>query len=337
MTADRRARGLREPEPGSDRVRRSLPVPDILATCDRLLGEVGRRDHLFAWLRAPGPGEREWLPVDAYYPRARLAVMCRRRTWPHAEHYRELIPAHGLGLLRLDPSALGSDREAVETALAAKLSDLDHAPGVPAQRSENGRTRSENGRTLSENGRARSENGRTRPENGRTRSDIGRTRSEIGRARPENGPSGGSTPVAPHPAAFHAPGSVPAKWTPVRVERTPMATGVEHGLGVVLGLLLAVVLIAEVYLAFTKVAVGGRILMAVAIAIEACSRAVGTVAAERAGERIWAAACAIGGSPVVAWYALLRPGRGDVEPAPLAGRLAVLAGVLALVALLTGN
>jgi hypothetical protein len=44
--------------------------------CDRLLDEVGRRRHMFAWLRAPGAGAGEWLAVDAYYPRARLVVMC---------------------------------------------------------------------------------------------------------------------------------------------------------------------------------------------------------------------------------------------------------------------
>lgn len=288
MTADRRAQGLREPEPGSDRAPSVLPAPDILSTCDRLLGEVGRRDHMFAWLRASGSDAREWLAVDAYYPRARLAVMCRPRPWPHEARYRELIPAHGLGLLSLDPTALGSDRAAVERALEAKLFDLERAPRVPAARRANGRP-----------------------------------------VRVAVAPS--------HPPASQVPDSVPAEWTPLRVERTPVATGVEHGLGLVLGLLLAIALIAELYLAFTRVAVGGRIVMAVAIAIEACSRAVGTVAAERAGQRGWAAACAIGGSPVVAWYALLRPGRVDVEPAPLAGRLAVLAGVLALVALLTGN
>ena len=48
--------------------------------------------------------------------------------------------------------------------------------------------------------------------------------------------------------------------------------------------------------------------------------------------------CAIGGAPVVAWFALLRPsGRVEVEPAPLAGLLAGLAAVLAVLALLIGR
>ena len=47
---------------------------------------------MFAWLRAPGAGADEWLAVDAYYPRARLVVMCRSRPGPHDSLYRELVP-----------------------------------------------------------------------------------------------------------------------------------------------------------------------------------------------------------------------------------------------------
>jgi hypothetical protein len=104
----------------------------------------------------------------------------------------------------------------------------------------------------------------------------------------------------------------------------------------VLGLGLAGVLIAEVCLDVVYVFGAGRVPLG--FALEACSRALGTVAAAQAGERAWACACAIGGAPVVAWYALRRrPGREQVEPAPLAGLLAVLAGLLALLALLFGG
>jgi hypothetical protein len=74
-----------------------------------------------------------------------------------------------------------------------------------------------------------------------------------------------------------------------------------------------------------------------AIALEACSRAIGTVAAARSGERGWACACAIGGAPFVAWFASRhRSGRTEVESAPLAGLLAALAVLLILLALLLG-
>ncbi len=129
MTADSPANGTREPVRGrSDRAEPGLPAPTILSICDQLLGEAGRRDHMFAWLRAPGAGADEWLAVDAYYPRARLVVMCRSRPGPHDSLYRELVPAHGLGLLTLDPAVLGNDRQAVQETLAGKFFDLEHLP-----------------------------------------------------------------------------------------------------------------------------------------------------------------------------------------------------------------
>jgi hypothetical protein len=268
MTVDRLARGLRETKRGpTDEEPDGLPAATILALCDRLLEEVGRRRHMFAWLRAPGSSAGNWLAVDAYYPRARLVVMCSAMPQRYERLYRELIPAHGLGLLMLDPATLGDDPEAARARLAAKLLDLERMPDVEA----------------------------------------------------------GHAPVTEPPAP---------SWTPVTIERTPVTPAVEEGLGLIVGLALAGVLILEVYLDVVHVFGAGRIALAFAIALEACSRALGTVTAARAGERAWACACAIGGAPVVAWFALRRR---EVEPAPLAGLLAGLAGVLALIALLTGG
>jgi len=278
MTAERLAQGLRERAPGGiDREPEVMSPASILAICDRLLDEVGRRRHMFAWLRAPGAGAGEWLPVDAYYPRARLVVMCGAARDAHDTLYRELIPARGLGLLILDPDGLGDDPDAARATLAAKLFDLEHLPG--------------------------------------------RT--------PVPGQAGATTPpTSPTPEP---------EWTPVKVERMAVAPAVEQGVGMVLGLALAVVLIAEVYLDVVYVFGAGRVLLGFAIALEACSRALGTAAAARAGERAWALACAIFGAPAVAWFALRRrSGGAEVEPAPLAGLLAGLAGALALIALLVG-
>jgi hypothetical protein len=270
MTADRLVQGLRERAPGdTDREQEAMSPASILAICDRLLDEVGRRRHTFAWLRAPDSSAREWLAVDAYYPRAQLVVMCRSDADPHDALYRELIPAHGLGLVMLDPDALADDPDAVRATLAAKLFDLEHLPS--------------------------------------------RDRA------PAQGP----------PAAG---------WTPVKVERTAVAPAVEQGVGMVLGLALACVLIAEVYLDVVYVFGAGRVVLAFAIALDACSRALGTAAAARAGERGWACTCAIGGAPVVAWFALrLRSEGSEVEPSPLAGLLAGLALALALVSLIVGG
>jgi hypothetical protein len=277
MTADRLANGLREPEPAAtERESGVRSTATILATCDRLLNEVGRRRHMFAWLRAPGSAAGEWLAVDAYYPRARLVVMCRSAPGPHDALYRELVPTHGLGLLMLDPASLGGNPAEVKATLSRKLFEREHlSPGA-----------------------ARAERPTPRTEK---------------RAEP-----------------------VPT-WTRVKVERAAVAPALEQGVGMALGLGLAAILIVEIYLDVAYVFAGDRFVLAFAIALEACSRALGTVAAARAGERAWAAGCAIGGAPVVAWFALLRrSGRVEVEPAPLAGVLAVLAGLVALIALLIG-
>ncbi len=246
MTADSPAQTTREPVPvRSDRVPvRSgragvgVPAPTILSMCDHLLGEVGRRHHMFAWLRAPGAGAGEWL-----------------------------------GLLTLDPPVLGNDRKAVGEALARQFLDLEHAP-------KRGATRT---------GRA------------------------TNRPAPE--------------------------WTPVKVEHTPVPRGFVQALGVVAGLAFAALLIVEIYLGVIVVAFGaGRLVLGLAILIEALSRAGGTVAAERAGRRAWACACAIVGAPVVAWVSLVpRSTRIATEPAPLAGLLALLAGAVALVGVITGT
>ncbi len=191
--------------------------------------------------------------------------MCRSGTDAHDGLYRELIPAHGLGLLMLDPATLGDDTDAARATVAARLFDSEHLP------------------------------------------------------RREAAPA--TEPPAP-------------PWTPVKVERMAVAPAVEQGVGMVLGLALAGVLIAEIYLDVVYVFGAGRVVLAFAIALEACSRALGTAAAARAGERAWACACAIGGAPVVAWFALRRRSGGvEVEPAPLA----VLVAVLALIALIVGG
>lgn len=292
MTADHLAQGVARPpeQDETDQKPRGLPAETILAMCDRLLGEVGRRRHMFAWLRVPGSASDAWLPVDAYYPRARLVVMCRTAPGPQDGLYREQVPAHGLGLLTLDPDVLGDDPEAVEAALAARIFDLEHVPR-PASREAKAATR----------------------------------RGSV-QAKPASSPS---SPSSPEPEAA---------WTPVKVERAAVAPAVEQGLGVLVGLALAAILIVEVYLGVVELAFGsGRVMLGFAIALEACSRAIGTVAAARSGSRGWACACAIGGAPFVIAFAFWRsPGRADIEPVPLAGLLAAVAVLLGLLALLLG-
>src|SRR5437763_11804545 len=101
-----------------------MPVPAILAICDRLVDEIGRRSHLFAWLRPPGPGAEDWLLVDAYYPGNRLVVICREEPTEHDYLYDKLVPEHGLRLLRVSPADLGADRSSVELALRRLIGEL---------------------------------------------------------------------------------------------------------------------------------------------------------------------------------------------------------------------
>jgi hypothetical protein len=85
----------------------------ILDVCDALLEEVGRRRHLFSWLREPGAAADEWLPVDGYYPARRVVVVCGDADEERDELFEALIPAHGLRLLRVVPEELDGDTEAV--------------------------------------------------------------------------------------------------------------------------------------------------------------------------------------------------------------------------------
>ena len=294
--------------------------------CDQLLGEVGRRHHMFTWLRAPAADTGDWLPVDAYYPRARLVVMCRSRPGPYDALYRELVPAHGLGLLTLDPAALGNDREEVRKTLAARFSKLEDVPrGRGARTTARTAGRSAPPPPAHETARGTAHETARHTAHETARDSAGETARDTA-GETARDPASATPPPAP-------------AWTPVKVERTPVPRGFVQALGVLAGLAFAALLIAEIYLAVIVVAFhAGHLVLGLAILIEALSRVGGTVAAERAGRRGWACACAIVGAPVVAWVALVpRPGRIATEPAPLAGLLAVLAGVVALVGVITGT
>src|ERR1700716_1442569 len=62
-------------------------VSRLLDLCDGILGEMGRRRHLFAWLRPPELDDG-WLAVDAYYPASRLVVVCQSTPGAHDDLYR---------------------------------------------------------------------------------------------------------------------------------------------------------------------------------------------------------------------------------------------------------
>jgi hypothetical protein len=231
-----------------------LSVARILDLCDRLVAELGRRQHLFAWLRPPGAGPEEWLQVDAYYPGNRLVVVWHERPGPHDHVYSELVPARGLRLLELTPSDVAGGLEGAERTLRRMIAALGPAP----QRA-----------------------------------------------------------------------SEPA---PLEVVEEPRAVRSQPAMqtqraGLILGLSLAGVLLLEVYFGVVGAGLdGGQVVLAFGLALDACARALGTIAASRDGEPDWAWWSALGGSPVVA--ALAWPRRGGparADPAPLAGLLSALA------------
>ena len=108
----------------------------VLGLCDEVLGETGRRQARFEWLRGdPGrDGRCRSLPVDGYWPGRRLVVEYREiqhdRPVAHFDkpgrltvsgvhrglqralydrRREELVPAHGLRLVVIKPADLACD------------------------------------------------------------------------------------------------------------------------------------------------------------------------------------------------------------------------------------
>lgn len=134
-----------------------------------------------------------------------------------------------------------------------------------------------------------------------------------------------------------APASGGSQTAPAPEPHTPRRAGRLQAAGVLAGFALAAVLVAEVYAGVARAGFdSGNLLLAFGLALDACSRGLGTIAAAREGASEWAWWCLLGGSPVVSWFALFQDG-GPVptEPAPLAGLIGMLALLVLAVALLT--
>jgi hypothetical protein len=106
----------------------ALDSSTIIDVCDGLLGELGRREHRFGWLRAPDGAADSWLVVDAYYPMNRLVLRCRTSDARYDDVCAELIPSHGLKLLDVTPSELGADRDSAVGTLAGMINALGPRP-----------------------------------------------------------------------------------------------------------------------------------------------------------------------------------------------------------------
>lgn len=277
MTTGDVGRGLGSGGLGAQRIgpvlSRAEPALDIeaaLAEVDRILAEPGRRRHLFGWLKVPGGGSEDWLPVAAYYPANRLVVVWHDAAAEHVAVFRELVPAHGLRLLEVRPAELSAGRQAVRELLESRIAGL----GLP--------------------------------------------------------PPQAARAVVTQGVANASAGA--------REARRPKPRSNSEVAGVLAGLALAAALILEVYFGVARFGFGtGNLLLAFGLAFDACSRALGAVAAWRAGESEWAWWCALGGSPLAAGFAFMQDsGPVKTEPAPLAGTLGLAAIALLVLAVLVG-
>jgi hypothetical protein len=312
---------------------------DILELCDRVLGEVGRREHRFAWLVAPGAGPGEWLSVDAYYPGRRLVVVLDTAE-PLAELCAELIPQHGLQLLRVSSGDLGLDRAAAEPALQQMVATLrlperpSGAPKPPPRapvRLEDAfaRVAASFASAAAPTPPARA----VRPLQAEAALRAARVVAARGPSPPRVRPA--PREARPSPPSRSSPRPPLQRRRPPRPAPRSVAVSVATPPGLTapalgLGLALTVIVAAELYLGVARLGMhSGLWGLALGLAIDACARVLGTVAARRAGAARAAWTCAVAGSPGVALFTLFgSDGPVSVDPAPLAGLLSVLATLL---------
>jgi len=240
----------RRTRPNSDRAvgerSAALSAGDVLALCDRHLDEVGRRNHLFGWLRPPGGGADAWLPVDAYYPRNRLVVLYRARARTHDQVYRELVPQHGLRLLVLSPDELGTTAAGARRALAAMLARLEPSPAPARQAAAE---HEDVWKKVSARA-AGAASSRSRPAAATSSARKTKTETESRPARATG--QNGATDGVPQPSARERAERFLATEAARRGRREPAPTsadsplvGVAVGLGLFLVLLVAVIYIAS--------------------------------------------------------------------------------------------
>jgi hypothetical protein len=325
----------------------TLARTQILDLCDRIVGEIGRRAHIFGWLR--GADDDRWLTVDAYYPGQRLVVVFSDVRDADGALIAERVPARGMRLLQVSPPELGDEparaRELLEDRIAAlgpapprpRDVQLDPAAGIVSRALESLATPAP---ALPAGG---SPPGARPPRPVRPVRRVGATQAEaVSRATRFVANTRRWVPseaIAEREAAGARVASVRAEAVLDRLLGPPDARAHAHSarsaaqqvLGITLGVVLLAVLLAEVYFGVDRFAItGGHVLLALALALDACARVLGTVAAERASDQPAAWWCAIGGGPFVAGFALLAPGGPvRVEPAPLAGLVALAACGLA--------
>lgn len=311
-----------------------LSVPTVLAVCDGLLGEIGRRDHRFSWLQAPDSEPEQWLPVSAYYPGRRLVVVCELESSPHRLLYEELIPAHGLRLLPVTVWELPADRAQARELLEVRIAALGPDPALPresAQTEYDERVRPVASAVASLVRPVSAPAATPPPQPGSQAAAVERAARLLAARRAEAGDTWSSS-------------SAPSR-APARRRSRPASPGREGSVteaavlnppSLLLGLAVAAVVGFEVYVAVAGVALSsGQLVLALGILLDGCARALGAIAAVKVERQDWAWGCVIVGSPTVAAFALFqREGPVMIEPGPLAGLVSLAAMGLVAIALI---
>jgi hypothetical protein len=325
----------RSPEPASA----SLRPAQVVDIVDHLLGEPGRREHRFAWLRDPDGPADAWIAVDAYYPAGQLVLRCSDGEDPVAGLLQELVPRHGMRLLQVAPSELGGDRRAAVGALARAIESLGPGPlravepALPPHPSAPHGTVARAFAGPSEHAAPRV--GLSQAAAAQRAARLVAARQAAGTPRPRVQPPPRTRPL---PRVQPAPPRIPARLSappPPGDGPAPVAAAVAKTVDLPVGLAMAVAVLIEVYVGVAVVGLdGGHVLLALGFAFDAGSRALGTVAAERDGERAWAWTCALLGCLFVAAFSLWQEsGPVQTEPAPLAGLVSAVAMVLLVISL----
>ncbi len=297
----------------------------ILVACDRVLGEIGRRDHMFGWLRVPDADPPRWLSVDGYYPGNRLIVLCGQQPDEVARLCAEVAPTHGLRLLELSLQELDDDAVGLDAALERRVAEL--APVVRPSGELHERDNGARAASLLPQP--------VTPPVARRRVGDSRAAAAARGARfvatheppapvevIDRRPAGGVSRPAPPPARRPSP----ARRSVIARDPPPASQHLKAP-DLVIGLALIPVLCLELYYGVARFALGGgHVLLAFGLALDCCARVLGTVAARRARKSDWMWSCALIGSPAVAMFALYG---GDGEPPPEPG---ILAGWVSLCA-----
>jgi hypothetical protein len=269
----------------------------ILNRLDWQLGEVGRRQHRFAWLRNPGTGD--WAAVDAYYPGNRVVVLAGE----HAALRKlceDLVPRNGLYLLTISAAELIGNGSDVVKTLRARLEIQGWAPRseVPDQRE------------------------RPAPPPPPEPSPVPAPQRVMALA-PDHEEFDVPADVRVHaPARSPGPSAGPRTGPARSSRRSTARTSQSEGIGVGITLVVAVVL--ELAVGGGVIGLGaGQYVLGFGIVLDACARVLGMIAASQSGDLDAAWTAVIFGSPAL-WGLKETSEPGDI--APVTRVTAVLAG-----------